>query len=194
MCFYIFTFPSKSIFEFMKQLLLFSIFFCSLFPSYAQQPTVEKGIFSVNILTPGLEYELGLTPTTTLDFRVGTGFAYQKGMFGEGYGVYPIFNTQYRYYYNFKKRMDKGKNITKNSANYLALSAAVQTGKPIIGSLEYYESYFGAIGPVWGLQRYYKGGLKLDLNLGAGYGFNESGESFFSPILGLRLGWLLFKS
>ena len=98
---------------------------------------------------------------------------------------------QYRYYYNLEKRLQKEKNIGNNSANYIALSGAVQIGKPIIGDLEYNEGYFGVIGPVWGLQRYYGSGFKLDLNLGAGYGFNESGSSFFSPIIGLRLGWRL---
>ncbi|MBE7639679.1 hypothetical protein GUB10_04965 [Salegentibacter sp. BLCTC] len=67
----------------------------------------------------------------------------------------------------------------------------MQSGKPIIGNLEYNEAYFGAVGPVWGLQRYYNSGFKLDLNLGGGYSFNESGESYFSLLIGIRLGWLL---
>jgi hypothetical protein len=174
----------------MKKLILLSFCFCSFLSINAQdQPSVEDGLFSVNILTPGLEYEYGLTNSTTLDLRVGSGFAYRKGVFGEGFGVYPIFNVQYRHYYNLKKRLDKGKNISNNSANYIALSGTIQAGKPIIGNLEYNEGYFGVIGPVWGLQRYYGAGFKLDLNLGGGYGFNESGSSFFSPIIGLRLGW-----
>ncbi|MFD2826243.1 hypothetical protein ACFSYG_07160 [Leeuwenhoekiella polynyae] len=178
----------------MKYILFLSFSFCTLFAVNAQQQTgVEKRLFSVNILTPGLEYEFGLTNTTTLDLRLGTGFAYRKGFFGEGYGVYPIFNIQYRYYYNFKKRNTKDRNTTNNSANYLALSGALQTGKPIIGNLEYYEDYFGVIGPIWGLQRYYKSGFKLDLNLGGGLGFNDYNKAYFSPILGFRLGWLLFK-
>jgi hypothetical protein len=174
----------------MKKLILLSFCFCSFLTINAQdQPSVEDGLFSVNILTPGLEYEYGLTNSTTLDLRAGSGFAYRKGTFEEGFGVYPIFNVQYRHYYNLKKRLEKGKNISNNSGNYIALSGTVQAGKPIIGDLEYNEGYFGVIGPVWGLQRYYGAGFKLDLNLGGGYGFNESGSSFFSPIIGLRLGW-----
>jgi len=174
----------------MKKLILLSFCFCSfLFINAQEQPSVEDGLFSANILTPGLEYEYGLTKSSTLDLRAGSGFAYRKGVFGEGFGVYPIFNVQYRHYYNLKKRLDKGKNISNNSANYVALSGTIQVGKPIIGNLEYNEGYFGVFGPVWGLQRYYGAGFKLDLNLGGGYGFNESGSSFFSPIIGLRLGW-----
>lgn len=174
----------------MKKLLLLSFCFCFFLTATAQgQPSVEDGLLSVNILTPGLEYEFGLTNSSTLDLRAGSGFAYRNGTFGEGFGIYPIFNVQYRHYYNLNKRLEKGKNISNNSANYIALSGAFQSGKPIIGDLEYSESYFGVVGPVWGLQRYYGAGFKLDLNLGAGYGFNESGGSSFSPIIGLRLGW-----
>lgn len=174
----------------MKKLLLLSFcFFTFSFINAQNQPSVEDGLFSVNILTPGLEYEYGLTNSTTLDLRAGSGFAYREGAFGKGFGVYPVFGAQYRYYYNLNKRLEKGKNISNNSGNYIALSGTVQSGKPIVGDLEYNEGYFGVIGPVWGLQRYYGAGFKLDLNLGAGYGFNESGGSFFSPIVGLRLGW-----
>ena len=174
----------------MKKFLLISFCFFTFSSINAQnQPSVEDGLFSVNILTPGLEYELGLTSSTTLDLRVGSGFAYRKGTFGEGFGVFPVFNVQYRHYYNLEKRLEKGKNISDNSGNYIALSGAVQSGKPIIGDLEYTEGYFGVIGPVWGLQRYYGSGFKLDLNLGGGYAFNESGGSFFSPIIGIKLGW-----
>ncbi|MDT0685865.1 hypothetical protein [Autumnicola psychrophila] len=178
----------------MKKILLLSFCFCSFLNIDAQnQPSVEEGLLSVNILTPGLEYEYGLTNSATLDLRAGSGFAYRKGIFGEGFGIYPIFNVQYRHYYNLKKRFEKGKNISSNSGNYIALSGAIQTSKPIIGDLEYNENYFGVIGPVWGLQRYYGAGFKLDLNLGGGYGFNESGSSFFSPIVSLRLGWRIFN-
>ena len=174
----------------MKKLLLLTFCLFSFISVSAQdQASVEDGLFSVNILTPGLEYEFGLSNASTLDLRTGTGFAYHKGMFGEGFGIYPVFNVQYRLYYNLNKRLNKGKNVANNSANYVALSGAVQSGKPIIGDLEYSDSYFGVIGPVWGLQRYYGSGFKLDLNLGAGYGFEESGEGYFSPILGIRLGW-----
>ncbi|MFN4761568.1 hypothetical protein ACKGJN_00430 [Gillisia sp. Q332] len=176
----------------MKKFLLLGFGLFSFSINAQDQASVENGLLSVNILTPGLEYEYGLTNTTTLDLRAGTGLAYRKNSYiGEGFGIYPILNVQYRYYYNLQKRLEKEKDIGNNSANYIALSGAVQFGKPIIGDLEYNEDYFGVIGPVWGLQRYYGIGFKLDLNLGAGYGFNESGSSFFSPIIGLRLGWLL---
>lgn len=176
----------------MNKFLLLAIGLFSLHLSAQDNPGVEKGLLSVNILTPGLEYELGIGENTTLDLRAGSGFAYRENSFGEeGFGVYPIFSLQYRYYYNLKRRSEKGKRIDNNSANYIALSGIVQAGKPIIGNLEYTSDYFGVVGPVWGLQRFYGSGFKLDLNLGAGYGFDGLGDSYFSPIISIRLGWLL---
>ncbi|MGA9589316.1 MAG: hypothetical protein WBV11_05745, partial [Salegentibacter sp.] len=74
-----------------------------------------------------------------------------------------------------------------------ALSGLVQSGKPVIGDLEYTADYFGVIGPVWGLQRYYGSGFKLDLNLGLGYGFDNLNSSYLSSMFSIRLGWLLRK-
>lgn len=177
----------------MIKILLFSFCFFSFLSITAQDQTlVEDGLFSVNILLPGLEYERGLSNESTLDLRAGTGFGLTGGSGRDTqYGIFLNAHTQYRYYYNFEKRLEKGKNIANNSANYLALNASFDFGDPIIGDYPYSLDYGGVLGPVWGLQRYYGSGFKLDLNLGAGYGFNESGGSFFSPIIGIRLGWLL---
>ena len=176
----------------MKKLLLLSFCLFSFLSSNAQdQASVKDGLLSVNILTPGLEYEFGLSNSTTLDLRAGSGIAFGTGSSGDFFGIFPVFSAQYRYYYNFKNRIEKNKTVKNNSANYIALSGNLQSGKPIIGNIEYTADYFGVVGPVWGLQRYYGSGFKLDLNLGAGYGFDELGDSYFSPIIGIRLGWLL---
>lgn len=87
----------------MKKLLLLSFCYFSFLTINAQQDqaSVEDGLFSVNILTPGLEYEYGLTKSTTLDLRLGTGFSYfESSYFGQDFGIYPIFSVQYRHYYN----------------------------------------------------------------------------------------------
>lgn len=163
---------------------------CSL--NVQSQTNVEKKLFSVNVLLPGLEYETGLSNNTTLDLRAGTGFGVRGGSDRDTeFGVFLNTHAQYRYYYNFNKRFEKDKNTANNSANYLALNGSFDFGDPIIGDLELGSDFGGVIGPVWGLQRYYNSGFKLDLNLGAGYGFNNLGGSFLSPIIGLRLGWLL---
>ncbi|CAM4225861.1 hypothetical protein [Gillisia limnaea] len=178
----------------MKKLLFVVLVFIGFNVNAQSQANVEKKLFSVNFLLPGLEYEMGLSNNTTLDLRAGTGFGISGGSNRDTeFGIFLNAHTQYRYYYNFDKRLGKNKNIDNNSANYIALNGSIDFGDPIIGDLQLSSDFGGVIGPVWGLQRYYGSGFKLDLNLGAGYGFNNLGGSYLSPIIGLRLGWLLSK-
>lgn len=168
-------------------------FVCCLlfsFTSFSQDLSTNNQ-FSLNILAPSAEYELAVSPGSTIDMNLGVGFAYHRSTYsGEAYGFYPGFEAQYRYYYNFEKRADKGKKTSENSANYIAGVGSITGGDPIIGDLEYSSSYGGFIGPAWGLQRVYNSGFKLNLNLGLGLGFNET-QTYFTPLFGLQLGWLV---
>ncbi|WP_074408293.1 MULTISPECIES: DUF3575 domain-containing protein [Aquimarina] len=155
--------------------------------------SVKDHMFKINILTtPGIEYEVGLGKNTTLDFRLGTGFAYASRNGNGRYGIFPSVEGAYRYYYNFKRRTQKGKNTSKNSANYIALTTLFTSGDPIIGDIQTNIDYYARIGPVWGFQRTYNSNLNLGLELGLGYGFNNE-ESFLRPIIGFRLGWTFGK-
>ena len=165
-----------------------------LFPGFAisAQETINQ--FSLNFLAPSAEYEVSISSRSTIDLNLGIGFTYQySSSLGEAYGIYPGFEGQYRYYYNFEKRADKGKKVSENSANYIAGVASITSSNPIIGDLEY-ENEFGAfIGPAWGMQRIYNSGFKLNLNLGLGMGFNDVGDTFFRPLFGFQLGWKIGK-
>ncbi len=164
------------------------------FSSFSQNSTgVSKIQFSINFLMPALELETRVSNNSTIDLQLGTGFVLVSGDASDGteFGFFPTFTAQYRNYHNFEKRMSKGKNILNISGNYIALHSAIYGGKPIIGDLESTANYGIEVGPVWGLHRVYKGGFKLNLNLGLGYGFNDQGDSAFGPIVGLRLGWLI---
>ncbi|WP_109299902.1 DUF3575 domain-containing protein [Aquimarina sp. AU474] len=150
---------------------------------------VEDHMFKANLLlTPGLEYEVGVSKNATLDFRLGTGLAYVKSNNTEDFGVFLTFEGAYRYYFNFEKRARQGKNTSGNSGDYIALTTFLATGDPIIGDLELATDYIGHVGPVWGFQRTYDSGFNLGLELGVGYTFNEN-DSFVAPIVGFRLGW-----
>ncbi len=157
---------------------------------YSQSTTNSQ--FSLNLIAPSAEYELSISDRSTIDMNLGVGFAYHRSSYsGEAYGFYPGVEVQYRYYYNIEKRLDKGKNISENSANYITGIVSLTDGNPIIGDLEYSEDLGGFIGPAWGLQRVYKKGFKLNLNLGIGLGFNDSGSTYLTPLFGIQLGWLV---
>jgi len=155
---------------------------------------VEKGLFRINILNPGLEYEIGLSQNTTLNLRAGTGFAYVKSDNEAAYGVFLTGEASYRHYYNFEKRASKGKNTSRNSANYISLYTFYSSADPIIGDVRVDANYLMQLGPAWGFQRTYKSGLNLGMDLGAGYVFSDNlNHAGVAPILNFRLGWAIGK-
>ncbi len=154
---------------------------------------VEKHQFKANLLlTPGIEYEVGLNKKTTLDFRLGTGLIYVKSNDEEEYGVFLTFEGAYRYYYNFEKRARKGKKTSDNSANYIALTSLYTNLDPILGDIDINDSYLVQVGPVWGFQRTYNSGLNLGLDLGVGFASTDD-YGIITPIVNFRLGWAFGK-
>ena len=179
---------------------LFLIIFCFIFSKNFGQdastrPVVAESLFSLNFLVPAVEFEAGVTENTTLDFNFGIGFGLASGMYRNGveFGFFPTFQVQYRYYYNLVKRLEQEKKISDNNGNYFAGHVSMSSGKPVIGALEYTNNFSSTVGVVWGLQRIYDSGFKLNLNLGAGYGFNDLGDSYVSPLIGIQLGWLVTR-
>ncbi|MBG6128616.1 hypothetical protein IWQ47_000694 [Aquimarina sp. EL_43] len=180
----------------MKKIFL-TILILGVFSSNAQTSANHaqgtQNMFTANIIMPGLRYEVGLTSKTSLSVGVGTGFAWvYSDANGSEYGVFPNFEGAYRYYYNFKRRKQKGKRIANNSGNYLALSSYLSIGDPLIGDLETRSDYNGVVGPVWGIQRTCESKLNWNLELGVGYGFNDK-ETYISPIASFSIGWTFGK-
>jgi len=171
------------------------IFLMGTFIGFAQNGStgVKDQMFKINLLTPGIEYEIGLTSKTSVNLGLGTGFAITGGSDRDTeFGVYPIFNGSYRYYYNFDRRVRKNKRTDFNSANYFALTSSITSGDPIIGGLRINTDYSATVGPVWGFQRTYGSKLNINLELGVGYGFDNQ-DSFVTPIVGFSLGWVIGK-
>lgn len=180
----------------MKKFVFLLLVFVSFEGASQDSPEVSQNVLSVNFFVPGLEYEFRVSPESTLDLGIGSGFGLAGGYLAgdTDFGFFPFATAQYRYFYNLEKRLRKNKSVDINSANYLALYSNITSGKPIIGDLQMEEGYQIAVGPVWGLQRYFQTGFKLDLRLGLGYFFEERGDSFVSPIIGISLGWLLVNN
>ncbi|MBZ9629712.1 DUF3575 domain-containing protein [Salegentibacter sp. LM13S] len=178
----------------MKSVLLFITVILFSTQTFGQEAVaITNDQFSLNLVAPSIEWEVSTGQKSTIDLKLGTGIGYAKSGSESEFGFFPHFASQYRYYYNFDKRIKKGKKVSENSGNYLAAIANIRSGNSIIGDLDLREDYAILIGPAWGLQRTYNSGFKLNLNLGAGYGFNDIGDSYFSPFIGIQLGWLVAK-
>lgn len=150
---------------------------------------VESGQLLLDLIMPGIVYEVGVGHESTLAFKGGIGLSsYDEDLFHPnelklGYN----FIGAYRYYYNFNRRDQKGKNTTFNSANYIGLHTSLS--KSFNPRYEDEVAAFYA-GPVWGFQRTYNGRINLRLALGLGYTNTAGGE--LSAIgdfgFGIRLG------
>lgn len=173
----------------LMKVYIVSLFFLISLCGFSQTSTSSQ--FSLNAFTPSAEYEISIAENSTIDLDLGLGFSYLHS-FGEShYGIYPGFESQYRYYYNFQKRRDDDHKTSENSANYIAGIFSITGGNPIFGDLKYNSEYGLVVGPVWGMQRVYNSGFKINFNLGLGYGYAQEGNSYLVPILSAQLGWVL---
>ncbi len=148
--------------------------------------------FKINILNPGVEYEMALGTNTTLDFKAGLQFAldplvsniYEEVVF------LPAVAGQYRYYYNFEKRQRNRKQIYGNSANYVAPAvAAFFPGSRTVNN-EVVKGAFGYAGLVTGLQRSYNSGINFSVDVGAAYYLGQFNGQIL-PVANLSIGWII---
>jgi hypothetical protein len=153
------------------------------FASNAQQFTAQddasttKSVTNISILSPSITHEMAIGKNQTI-FIAGelNGIARYEEIgntnpktYNSYYGLAPKAVADFRNYYNFAKRLGKGKNINNNSGNYLALRGEYRFA-PVVNKDQFpvYNSGF-ALGGVWGIQRVYSSGIYLGLSLGAGF-------------------------
>ena len=169
------------------------LLFMPLFNVIAQDiPAVEKNLFKIDILDPGFTFEHGLTTKSTLVSGVGLTLAYSySDYFGSSFTMTPFISEEYRYYCNFDRRVRKGKNISRNSGNYIGSSVAYYF-KPITHQQ---QTFVGAtqIAVFGGFQRTYKVGFNLNFQAGVGYVIANSDDEGFTPYLKFTMGWVLGK-
>ena len=152
---------------------------------------VEDHQLQLSLPMPGILYEKGIAKNATLSMEAIAGLNL-RGCTGceTQFGVYPIIRGQYRYYYNMDRRLEKGKNITGNSGNYLGGLLLYQDGNALIGNWD--TNSVIAVGPVYGLQRTYKRGFFYRLETGVAY-FEYNFDNGVTLILAARVGWVIRK-
>ena len=148
--------------------------------------SVEKNLFKLDFILPGITYEHKITNKTTVVLNPFSGI--NGGWYGSYvyFSVLPSINLEFRYYYNLKRRVRLNKNIQNNSANYFAPRVMLEF--PSIVNNYNDKTTFGAgIGGVYGIQRTYSSGIYI---LGEwGLGFWEENSLVF-PILTFKMGYV----
>lgn len=177
----------------MKKYCISLLILGGIFNSQAQvKPSVERNLFKINILSPGLSFEKGIGEKNVISSEISSSIGFHRNSSGTEWLVSPYIKEQYRLYYNLEKRKQKGKNISNNSGNFVAFSASYYF-KPI-GNSVYVSVYEGlTLAPVWGFQRTYKGGLNIAVNTGIGYNISSNNDSKMAPVLNFSLGWVIGK-
>ena len=151
------------------------------FLSFAQQSETEEPatqtLITVDAGFTGLQggAELAVANKSTVQFRGGLLPAvYNSAKYDNSYSdVYAVkwvvalsFSAEYRYYYNFEKRLEKGKAIANNGANYVGLLTLYMT-KPLGKNKDLpYATSALLVGPMWGFNRPLGSRILFHLDLG----------------------------
>lgn len=185
-----------------KKSLLFtsSIVFLFSFFTYAQFQErgkifdlvhLERHQFKFDLLSLGLSYELGLFRNQSVSTSLGLATA----TYEEGYAFGLTTNNRYRYYHNFQRRIDKGKNVSGNSGDYIAAAQAVffsqlRISTNIDGPKDFNLGFYGM---VYGIQRTFENGFNFNAEVGAGLYKGDGVPDGYGPLVTFTFGWVATK-
>ena len=152
--------------------------------------------FRINMINPGVEYELPISKKSTIAVNPGIGIHgsylnldYDNINSGITYYISPFMDLSYKYIYNQEKRASKGKNINYNSGNYWGLRLLTNFKEFESKNILRKDDISFEFGPTWGIQRAY-GKMHLLFDVGSVYYFDTKGNNGFFPImLQLNLGF-----
>lgn len=170
----------------MQKLILLLFLFSGLF-SFSQNDISTQTVWRINFINPGVELELPIANYSTISTNLGVGYngAYPELTYGGGNGfiyiIAPFLDVQFKQFYNFNKRVDKGKTISGNSGNFIS-ARLISNGPSISENISRKSDFDFAIGPTWGIQREY-GKLHLLFDVGPQFYFDIDGNTGFWPIM-----------
>lgn len=151
-------------------------------------PSVEKSIKGVQIGDSGLifNYEFKLSNKIALRTEAGYTLAFYSGddsFFRDEKGStvgLPTFTVEPRWYYNLNRRVRKGKDISRNGANYFSLFTNYSGGWGAIKFDNRLDDVpdFITITPMWGMRRTLGQHFNYELGAGIGYGYVSEFKHF----------------
>lgn len=153
----------------------------------------------INFLNPGIDYETVITKSTVLSLGGGVGYFGNLDELsgpttdnGFQYVIAPFFDMQYKYIYNRKRRLEKGKSLLHNSGNYISLRGFWK-GETIAENVNRLDSNDFMFGVTWGFQRSYDK-IHFLFDVGPVYYFDTMDNNGFFPVMvQLNIGLNLHK-
>lgn len=152
---------------------------------------LERHQFKFDLLSPGITYEIGLFRNQSASTGLGLGLA----TYEEGYAFGLVMNNRYRYYHNFNRRINKGKNVSGNSGNYISAAQAIffsqmRLSTNINGPDDFNLGFYGL---VYGVQRTYENGFNFNAELGGGLYKGDGVPDGYGPMVNFTFGWVATK-
>ncbi|MCR9229342.1 MAG: hypothetical protein NXH90_18125 [Flavobacteriaceae bacterium] len=173
---------------------IIALLFCTY--SFGQSADGLQERLIVNIINPGLDYELPLGNKLLISFGLGIGYsgAYDEITAiendGFNYVIAPFLDTQFKFLYNRKPREAKGKSIMHNAGNFISFRA-MGRGPSIAENLTRTDDLDFAVGPTWGIQRTFNK-VRLLVDVGPQLYFDTKGNAGVFPVMvQVNLGFIL---
>lgn len=140
----------------------------------AQEATVEKSVFGIQAGFLGIwvHNESRLSDKFALRTEIGFDGGFWANSFYDqtGYILAPVITAEPRYYYNLSKRLEKGKRIANNAANFLSLKTSFHPDLFVISNYENVSVISDiSVIPTWGIRRNLGHHFNYELGLGLGY-------------------------
>lgn len=172
--------------------------------------SVTTFMFNIHLIEPALNFEYGFSKNFSLmlqgGIKPGLLVQFNNNVTSYYYIISPKALAQFRFYYNFNKRVRKGKVTSRNSANYFGLNVHYIFRPAFKNFVDFYPGRFVA-GPIWGLQRTSRIGINFNFYVGPAISITEktnyvkrSGTVHygnlinFTPVIGVTLGGTVFST
>ena len=153
---------------------------------------LERHQFKFNIINPGFSYEIGIFKNQSISSDLGL---FGLATYQEGYAFGASWNTRYRYYHNFNRRIRLDKNVSGNSGDYIGAARTIFfSWFRLASNIEGPDDFnLGCYGLVYGIQRTYPKGFNFNVELGAGYYLGDGVPSGYGPLVTFNFGWVATK-
>lgn len=145
-----------------------------------------KHFVNLRLVQPGIEYQFGIKNDllATIDFGFGvTNLSYNSE---DGMELYlsTLSNLSIKKVYNNNKVINRNNSLLSYSGNYYGIRSFMYNRN--VSDPSDSESFNFAVGPVWGVQRYYKL-FYYQFEVGVGY-YNVKGENDLAPLVRVCAG------